>query len=415
MHLRFDLLFQQQASRGWTTLETTQKKLTETLLPRIGLNRHFPRVLCYASTYFGGSGILHLPLEQGISHMLFIIGHLRTVTQATATLIQLLETIQFQSGLFPPLPPPIMEYSEPLSYIDAPWLETARDTLRRISGKLVIPQLPKMKPLRTNDQSLMEMAISFRFSTDDLRRINNCRSFLRVTSIAEISNNSGTKLLQTIAEKPITSAWLDTVSTSHLQWAIQECPGSSARKTWFKFLQKLIKPGTARTLKEPLGNWHSTFSEHRQWHFLQQDDTVLHQDQVYRLKCDQRHYQYDLVTNTTLMQHSNPHPFTPDAISQATITSDRHPRESTTIIEPAPTSKHWWNDFLEYSNLDKTLVLYKLQATSTVHIISDGSHNYDTDTFGWLLATDTEIVAEGYRHCPQSLNPSSYRAEAYGM
>ena len=174
-----------------------------------------------------------------------------------------------------------MEYSEPLSYIDAPWLETARDTLRRISGKLVIPQLPTMKPLRKNDKSLMEMAISFRFSTDDLRRINNCRSFLRVTSLAEISNDSGTKLLKSVAEKPVTAAWLDTVSTSHLQWAIQDCPGSSAWKTWFKFLKKFTKSGNSRLLKEPLGNWYSTFADHRQWHYLQQDDNVFHQDKVY--------------------------------------------------------------------------------------------------------------------------------------
>lgn len=40
----------------WKTLEKTQAKLTDTLLPRIGLNRHFPRVLCYASSYFGGLG-----------------------------------------------------------------------------------------------------------------------------------------------------------------------------------------------------------------------------------------------------------------------------------------------------------------------------------------------------------------------
>lgn len=134
----------------------------------------------------------------------------------------------------------------------------------------------------------------------------------------------------------------------------------------------------------------------------------MYQNKAYQLQPNQRHFQYNVVTTDSALILNNPFPFIPEAISRDGITTGRQKRDPVTKHATAEQTSQWWQQPLEKSGLDDPAVLQRINAAQTVYIIADGSHNYDTDTFGWLLGSDTEIIAEGYGHCPISLSTSSF-------
>jgi hypothetical protein len=106
-----------------TPSPTLLKKFTHAILPRLGNNRHFPRAVVYAPTYFGGLDLLHLPFAQGIAHVLILLRHLRAHSTLGTAFTQALEAYQIHSGLFDtPL-----QHTAPLSYIPANWINTTRE------------------------------------------------------------------------------------------------------------------------------------------------------------------------------------------------------------------------------------------------------------------------------------------------
>ena len=106
-------------------------------------------------------------------------------------------------------------------------------------------------------------------------------------------------------------------------------------------------------------------------------------------------------------------PFTSDTITPTTVTCTRRRRDR--IPELLIQHKEPWYFPLTINKTQVQPMAFSaaLQA-STIYIISDGSHRYDTNTYGWVIATDTTILYEGNGHCPYSTSPSALRAETYG-
>jgi hypothetical protein len=80
-------------------LTKVQQTTINSVLPRLGYNRHMPRAVVFATKSRGGLGILNLPTEQGTSQVQLIIVHLRARTYLYDTIIILLETFQLLAGL----------------------------------------------------------------------------------------------------------------------------------------------------------------------------------------------------------------------------------------------------------------------------------------------------------------------------
>jgi len=53
----------------------TPSQLYQTLLPRLGVNHHFPVALCHASAQYLGLGLLNLYWEQGIGLIQLFLEH----------------------------------------------------------------------------------------------------------------------------------------------------------------------------------------------------------------------------------------------------------------------------------------------------------------------------------------------------
>jgi hypothetical protein len=127
----------------WKEITTINRKLTNVVLPKLGFNRHFPRVVLTAPSYFGGLDLLRLAFEQGLAHTLSLIQHIRAQTHLGIIFIQVIEAYHLQSGFFnSPL-----HYTANITYVNTPWLDTVRDFLHRIQGHIKLYQIKWITPL----------------------------------------------------------------------------------------------------------------------------------------------------------------------------------------------------------------------------------------------------------------------------
>jgi hypothetical protein len=67
-----------------------QRPIINTVLSKIGYNRHMPRALVFAPTSIGGIGLLDLFMEQEGGKLLLILTHLRSKSPIETTILILL-------------------------------------------------------------------------------------------------------------------------------------------------------------------------------------------------------------------------------------------------------------------------------------------------------------------------------------
>ena len=131
------------------------------------------------------------------------------------------------------------------------WITTIRDFLSTSNLKLRIPELEGVHTKRYHDKSLMDIALTDKkWSNQEILCINRCRIYLRVETIAEVTNAFGTELLS--------SSYFcmeEGQGKESTMWPYQPRPGNHHRKIWQKFLDQLCQIPTLQ-LKQPLGIWY---------------------------------------------------------------------------------------------------------------------------------------------------------------
>jgi len=109
----------------------------------------------------------------------------------------------------------------------------------------------------------MQDFLTANLSPKHLQVLNNCRLFLQVTMLAEISDHNSTKLLNTNLTTSTHTPNLSRKSISLLKWPHQPNLGRSAWKIRTKTLQQLYtKPGLTTQLQQPLGPWNPQCSNY---------------------------------------------------------------------------------------------------------------------------------------------------------
>jgi hypothetical protein len=247
----------------WYKLDDIQQPLIHTILPKMGINRHFPRAAVFAPEHFGGLGVQQLSAEQGLAHIQYIVGSIRAQTDEHPAIYILLESFIILSGLTgSPL-----ENMTSTEYIDAPWIETTRIFLNSINATIQIPDLHIIKPYRKNDKGIMEQARLHTTDITTLQQINNCRLYLQVNTLADITTPDGTAIhpeayygLQDNQSNP--QLWTKTKST--LKWPLQPRPPQTAWRKWQRWIQQLTTK-TTLLLRSPLRERYSRVRAYRTW------------------------------------------------------------------------------------------------------------------------------------------------------
>jgi hypothetical protein len=129
-----------------------------------------------------------------------------------------------------------------------------------------MPTVQAIQPLRTHDQSLMQIAIkSGKFTNTELQLLNNFRLFLQVISLAEISDDSGTLLHPAYTTKQPILRRPSHNGTSKIIWPYQTTPPQTTWNVWYRLMNHVTKPSTKSDLITPLGPWTNHHSTTRDW------------------------------------------------------------------------------------------------------------------------------------------------------
>jgi hypothetical protein len=175
-----------------------------------------------------------------------------------------------------------------------------RTFLEQNNISISLPTLVGPKLLRTNDQAIMAAAMRMHFSTHQLRLISECRLWLQVMTLAEITDIDGTDILpyaMTSESEPQQIPTLWTISKSTLHWPHIKRPNEKAWRIWRKALH-CHTPNNYINLLTPLGNWKPNWNKKRTWYFL-------------RSACG-HHIQQSLSSSSTLSHSSKIHTKHPD-------------------------------------------------------------------------------------------------------
>jgi hypothetical protein len=235
-------------------LDKVQRPIIALVLSKLGFNQHMPREVVLAPLHFGGLGLIDLIVEQGIAQTLLVLSHIRSKSSVYATIRVLLESHQISAGLDSnPL-----ETTEPCHYIHSPWVHSLQFFLHKCNAKICIPDLHTTSPLRIKDTLLMQHARNLQFSPTEMVQINNCRLYLQILYLSEITSDTGTHILECAIHghhTPQGTPVLSQLSQTTIKWPTQPRPDSTTWSVWKRFIQSFITSDSHHRLRQPLGAW----------------------------------------------------------------------------------------------------------------------------------------------------------------
>ena len=227
-------------------IQTIHRKVMPRLLSRSGISRNYPRALVFGPTEIGGLGFPHIGYMQLATKVNLIIKNVRANTTLGRTFMIMMEQAQMQAGI----QDQILATTQEVKYIESEWISSTQSRLQNIGAKITIEDYwtPKI-----NDKMIMNQFNTIDISINELRKLNCCRLYLRVTSLADICSSDGKTIMQRY--KSCTTITASKIRRkSHLGWPYQVNPNETTWKLWREALKKSTNTCGDR-LMEPLGQW----------------------------------------------------------------------------------------------------------------------------------------------------------------
>lgn len=182
-----------QCSFSAKELNRTEAKTLSNVISKMGYNCHTPRALRYAPTSLAGCGLVSWYTLQGTGQILLFLKHWQTNTMVSRILRCALSWCQWQSGLSQPL---LTDTRTKIPHVSAKWIPSLRAFLRKIDGTIELTHSYTVPPEREGDTHIMDYAIRSKvFDDDALRLLNYCRQYLVITTISEMFDEKGERLL----------------------------------------------------------------------------------------------------------------------------------------------------------------------------------------------------------------------------
>ena len=249
-----------------------QSHVLHHVLPKMHMNRCFPRAILHGPPRLGGLGFPKHYHEQGFLSIQQIVGRLwRKDHQATLILISL-HIAQLESGTSASILGHI-DHIPP--YITDAWVLQVWNFLHEHKLSINVKEIQLQQLRRQNDQYIMDV-FNLHCSKPKLKILNKCRMYMRVILISDIARGDGIGLQSGVLQGLIRVH-------SNLQWPDIEMPSAAEWKVWSWAIRKyLIIDGK---LVKKLGSWENTLS-HRihEWTW-----TRKHQ-RLYQRDCDRWRY-----------------------------------------------------------------------------------------------------------------------------
>ena len=210
-------------------LKTIVWPIISVVLPKMGMNRCLPRVLRYGPLEVAGVGIRDLYIVMGMARIQYLLEHPWKDTPTGDLIKSNWESLTLEAGLLGSLFDANYDVLKTWLLTDETWVHS---TLQFILAEHISFHshfvFLTLEPKRLRDSSIMMGFSQVIDSQATLRRLNQCRIFLRVITVSDISNAAGT-----------------TISSAHFG-ASRELPYRSLRRNSF------LWPSQERP---PLADW----------------------------------------------------------------------------------------------------------------------------------------------------------------
>ena len=404
-----------------------QNPFTSAFLANSGYHSRFPRALVYAPERFGGIGLDHMYQARGLLQLKYLISHIRQKDELGKSMVCVLEQTQLYAGVSSPiLTNPNAEDTPRLQYIPTCWITTIRDFLKTFDGSIEFPEAWKPTAQRQYDTIIMDKLNQTTTSKTTLSRINACRLYLRVSTIADITDPTGTY----IEEQFITGDCYPC--ESKLLWPRQFYPSNKCWSAWKRALTQTFLTSTNRPyeLEEPLGKWIR--SPNRVYpivadpftKYLYKESPIkgiyhkLSPSNTHRNQYELDHEEEAMLPNIAIPIKSRVHNNT-IKISTIQFQPEKESATPLTFTEYKNTLPNAIQELLRHietigSDKDIAEMIFNGQ---TFIAASDGSKKSTGGTYGWILENEHgDLLAEGMGPVHGAINTmTSHRAELYGL
>ena len=407
-------------------LNKIQQRAHKAMVSGCGFNRYTRREVLFGPSYLGGASFFHLYDEQGHGQLSYFLKSWRSPhTHAGQMLRIAVAWAQYSVGTGTSI---FKDTSTKLPHFESKWLASVRGYLATVGGSLQLDQDTVPKLQRQHDKFIMDIVIaSGKFKPFQIRMVNYCRLYLRVLTVADISNANGTSIT------PGAFQGLPSAINTNSNWCHvhQKRPGSRAWQAWRKACRIFSDRGT-QVLDQPLGPWTVPANELRiQWQFWHHRQA----DQLYRRRLDGTftiHTRMQFDFDADIAAHS------PDLPAAAIPVDAASPAPGVYRMKahynqwqlpqpglPPPLDLHGYINQLDdwEQELLQGLVLKVSQHNlfaavqqEPFLIASDGSQQPDNKaSFGWILSTNSGHRLATCTGASYGARITSYRAEGYGV
>jgi len=227
------------------------------LLPAIGINQHFPRLMVYGHSKHFGLGIPHLYNTQGFLHLTALLKFTSSNNSTGTYITHSYEALQVEMGL----PGEIFHYKfQDWGYSTPCWLSQTWQYASKHEIRITT-NIPELELQCINDQFLMLMFWQHSYKGTQLALLNKCRLWLKVTTLADITNGQGrellTPMLMGVCEIEVHNRW---------HWPQQGRPTQTGWMVWQEAINKCIPKCSNKKLTYPMGMWVDSLEDWKwQW------------------------------------------------------------------------------------------------------------------------------------------------------
>ena len=120
-----------------------------------------------------------------------------------------------------------------------PYFTCIRKFLAETDLSIATPNTLRLTPPRTNDSALMDEVIKkYGKSPKKIREFNQCRLYLRVIYLSDLTNGAGTA----VHPNALSSSYRDHVGQTKWMFPRQEIPPPKSWKTWKQLIRYIYIP-----------------------------------------------------------------------------------------------------------------------------------------------------------------------------
>ena len=339
----------------------------------------------------------------------------------TKTLMQtIVDTYHLQAGT---REDPLM-HPQDIKYTDAKWMQEFLRAMRKYRVTISRPETLTLPLQRENDVNLMDKMIELGVGDIELRRINICRQYLQVLTLADITDENGKKIN--------TKYFLEKQHESSLQWAEVPRPPEITWKSWKRAIIEIFcRQKSSRDLKQEyiLGKWLIPIEQlHKKWNFMHSEETQSIYQRMhngYKMYFSNTHGRHIIETSNEANDWTKVPPN--DALPITQITEKKFEIHHEFRFCPSMSkSVLTWRDFVNNLNeyekvmlqnitvLKPTEFLQALESQTELYVCSDGALKNDKSGGGFVIADKEEtIYVTGFNPDTGHLFfQTSYRSEA---